>query len=192
MLRPPRAIAGVLLALPGGALIAVFGFLLDEKAYELGGGGAAVGGFLAGAAIVFAVERALAKAGAQRERFGSLIDTAPMAMLVALTLVEDGDIGGAVLATVFGANVALATAAGAEARSWSVAVLGSTLASALTYAVLQSASDTAVALIQAAAIGAVVSMAVGRMLAGAIERRPQAIGLWPALGFGAGFGVSIA
>ena len=108
VIRSPAALTAAAVVLTAGAVICAFGFDLDEKAYELGGGAAATLGTLGGGVFMYVACRMLGRPLAG-PRLGSIVLAAvPASIIVALTVLEDADVGGAILATVFFWNIALA------------------------------------------------------------------------------------
>jgi ZIP family zinc transporter len=194
----PRAIA-LTLGFGAAAFLGVLGFNLDEHAYELAGGGGALIGFVAGALTFFVVNRIVAD---RPITIGASLDALPGAALIALSIVEGGDVGGAVVAGVFLANLgesligsAVMKRAGRSdrliMRLWSVVVLVAGASAALTYLIFNGVSDGAVGAGHAFATGAAVCMLADTLLAGAFEREEPLMGVVIALGFILGFGLSL-
>jgi ZIP family zinc transporter len=218
VLRVPARMIGLSMGFGTGVLIGVLAFNLDEHAYELGGGPGMIIGFAAGALAFFAVDRIVdRRGGADRKRSGgqqsggsgaaitagAVIDGIPESVLIGLTLVEGGDIGGAVVAAVFLSNLseALSGATGLKRagysdrwtwRLWTAVLVASGVASALAYGVLNSASNRPVGVTHAFATGAAFCMLADTLLPEAFGRKEQALGAVIALGFGFGFLLSIA
>jgi hypothetical protein len=188
-LRPPVALVSPAPVFAAGVLVSAFGFELDEKAYELGGGAAAVLG-LVGGAVLFASARVLADRRGGESAWPAILACIPPSVAIAITQVEDGDIGGAIVAAVFLANFAMAAAGGpATLRRWPALAAAAVVSAAVTYLALEPAPDSVVAATQAAAIGAVLCIALGN-LASRASAAPA--GLAATLGFGLGFALSIA
>jgi ZIP family zinc transporter len=188
-LRPPVAIASLAPVFAAGVLVSAFGFELDEKAYELGGGAAAVLG-LVGGAVLFTYARVVADRRGGETAWPAILACIPPSIAIAITQVEDGDIGGAIVAAVFLANFAVAAAGGSVApRRWPALVAAAAVSAAVTYLALENAPDTVVAVTQGAAIGAVLCIALGGL---ASRAGAAPAGLAATLGFGLGFALSIA
>lgn len=205
-------------AFGSAALISVLAFNLDEHAYELAGGGGAVGGFVTGALVFFVVDRILDNRGAayrkrsngprpagRSERaiaLGTALDAVPESVLIAFTIVEGGDVGGAVVAAVFLSNLGESLAgstglrkAGVQnrlvVRMWSGVVLVAGISAMLGYVLFNSASDGVVGFGQAFATGAALCMVADTMLPEAFQRDEPLVGIVIALGFILGFSLSI-
>jgi ZIP family zinc transporter len=200
-----------------GAFVSVLAFNLDEHAYELAGGPATVVGFVAGAIAFFALDRVIdngggdgrKRSGARRGRssdrasaIGMIADGVPESVLIALTIVESGDIGGAVVAAVFLSNLGegLAGATGLRRagrsprfvlRTWTAVAVGAGISAALGYALFNGASDGVVGFGHAAMTGAALCMLADTMLPEAFGREDPMTGIVIALGFILGFGLSL-
>ena len=222
------AVAALVLQVPGraivlamgfgaGSLISVLAFNLDEHAYELAGGSGAVIGFLAGALAFFVADRVIDNwGGAGRKRsaghqphgadraitLGTVLDGVPESVLIALTIVEGGDIGGAVVAAVFLSNlgegldgtVGLRRAGRSNRfilRMWTLVEIAAAVSAAAGYLVFNGASHGVVGFAHAFATGAAVCMLADTMLPEAFEREDPVVGIVIALGFILGFGLSL-
>src|SRR3989442_271502 len=200
-----------------GALISVLAFNLDEHAYELAGGSGAVIGFVTGALAFFVVDRVIDNGGgAARKRsvgrqpygadrvitLGTALDGVPESVLIALTIVEDGDIGGAVVAAVFLSNLgeALTGTVGLKRagrsdrfvlRMWTLVAIAAAVSAASGYLVFNGASHGVVGFAHAFATGAAVCMLADTMLPEVFEREDPAVGIVIAVGFILGFGLSL-
>jgi zinc transporter, ZIP family len=195
----PRVI-GLAAGFGAGVLVSAFDFVLDEKAYELGGAAVAILGLVGGALLFFLAGRSVDRRGLAPRK---VLDAVPESMAIALTLVEDNDIGGAIVAAVFLSNIAEALTTGAGPRLargsresiprlWATVAIAAAVTAAVTYGLLQSASDTLVATTQAAAIGAVLCMTFETLVPVAFANASRALGLVTVIGFGVGFALSLA
>jgi ZIP family zinc transporter len=130
---PQRVVAGVM-AFGAGVLISALAFELVDEAEQVGGLGATVAGFLAGAVVYVAANVLLSRRGAQHRKrsgdqqpsedeeagsgaaiaIGALLDGIPESVVLGLSLLGGGGVGVGVLAAVFISNVpeGLSSAAG--------------------------------------------------------------------------------
>jgi ZIP family zinc transporter len=126
----------------------------------------------------------------------------PESVLIALTIVEGGDVGGAVVAAVFLSNLgeALAGSTGLRLagrsrrfvwRMWAAVVIAAGFSAALGYAVFNGGSDDVVGVGHAAATGAALVMLTDTMLPEAFVGDDPLGGIAIALGFVLGFGLSL-
>ena len=193
---------GAAIVVTAGAVICSFGFDLDEKAYELGGGAAATLGVIGGALALYVAARMLDRPAPGAGVSALLLPALPASVVIAITVVEDGDVGGAIMLTVFLWNIAYGAwvvtglhdagrLSSEVLRPFSIAVIVSGLAAGLAYAALESAPDGVVATAHAAGIGATLCAVVDAMVPIAIAAQVRAVGALALLGFGTGFGLSI-
>ena len=215
---PPRVVAGVM-AYGSGVLISALAFELVAEANDQGGLTATAGGFLAGAVAYVAANVVLARRGARHRKrssdqqpseteaggsgaaiaVGALLDGVPESVVLGLSLLNGG-VGVAVLAAIFISNLpeGLSSAAGMKraGRSagyvfgvWGGIAVASGLAALAGALVLQDASGTTVAVINAIAAGAILAMVADTMIPEAFERAHLFTGLISALGFLTAFAV---
>jgi ZIP family zinc transporter len=132
---------------------------------------------------------------------GIVLDGIPESIVIGLTLLGGGSIELALVAAVFLSNVpeSVAATAGLRGRGWSGAKITglwfavafvSGLAALLGYAILGSASSGAVALVNAFAAGAIITMLVDTMIPEAYEHARLEAGLATTLGFGVAVALS--
>jgi ZIP family zinc transporter len=202
-----RRLVGLVMGFGAGALISAVSFELTAEAFELGGADAVSLGLASGALCYFGANRALASRGGRRRGgrtspeessrallLGAVLDGIPESAVIGITLIGGGEVGAAMVAAVFVSNLPESFAATAEIRDrapersrvlagWVVVVAVCTLASALGYVGLDGASGDAVALIQAFAAGAVLTMLADTMMPEAFEHGGDATGLVTVLGF---------
>lgn len=125
---------------------------------------------------------------------GAVLDGIPESAVIGISLLAGAGVSVAVLAAVFISNLpeAIASSAGMHKERiatrhilliWTVVVLVSGGAAALGYGLLQGASDNTVALIEAFAGGAVLTMLVDVMIPEARKEGGLAVGLATVLGF---------
>jgi ZIP family zinc transporter len=132
---------------------------------------------------------------------GIVLDGIPESIVIGLTLLGGASIELALVAAVFLSNVpeSVAATAGLRARGWSggrvtglwlAVALVSGLAALVGYAVLGSFSSGAVALVNAFAAGAILTMLVDTMIPEAYEHARLEAGLATTLGFGVAVALS--
>jgi ZIP family zinc transporter len=130
--------------------------------------------------------------------FGAVLDGIPESAVIGLSLLEGGSVGVAVLAAVFISNMpeALSSSSGMRASgsgtahiliTWGWVVGASAIAAAAGYGLLEGASDNSIALIQAFAGGAVLTMLADTMMPQAYQHGGRAVGLLTVLGFAAAY-----
>ena len=143
---PHRVVAAVM-GFGGGVLIALLSVDLMEKAFEEGGAGPTIGGFLIGALVFCVINWLLAKRGAQHRKrcggcvqqpteakakgsglaiaVGALLDGVPESIVIGLSLVGGEKIGMGLVAGFFLANVpqGLSSASGMKEAGRSAAYI---------------------------------------------------------------------
>jgi len=212
-LPTPDSLRGLLMGFGAGALISAITFDLTLEAHQLAGADAVAIGLAGGALAFFLVDRIVDRRGGHRRKhsgghddggspeaivLGSLMDGLPEALVIGITLLEGGGLGVAVIGAVFLSNVpeGLSASVGFAARGysrryiysvWAVVVLATAVTAALGNALLGGASDLVLALIEAFAAGAVLTMLADTMMPEAFERGGHLVGLATVLGFGASF-----
>ena len=202
----PRLI-GLVMGFGAGALISAVSFELTEEALELGGSDATAAGLALGALAYFSGDRLIARRGGGERMhhkrsdegssrallLGAVLDGIPESAVIGITLLEGG-VGAAMLAAVFVSNLPESFAAVAGARSdadspprvlarWALVVVACAASSALGYVLLDGASGDLVALIQAFAAGAVLTMLADTMMPEAYRNGGPAVGLVVVFGF---------
>jgi zinc transporter, ZIP family len=131
---------------------------------------------------------------------GALLDGVPESVVLGLSLLGGGGVGTAVLVAIFISNLpeGLSSASGMKnaGRSagyvfgvWGGIALASGLAALVGALVLQDASGTTVAVINAVAAGAILAMIADTMIPEAFERAQLFTGLITAVGFLTAFAV---
>lgn len=205
----PAKVIGAVMAFGAGVLISALAFELTAEAFDASGGREVVLGLLAGALVFYAGDRALDRmGGADRKRsggqqsgsaagglvLGALLDGIPESVAIGVSLVDGGSVGVAIVAAVFLSNVpegmSAATGLVKAGRSrrwvlvlWVVVAVASGVAALLGYALLGGASRSVVAVIQAFAAGAILTMLADTMMPEAFESRGRSVGLFTSLGF---------
>ena len=212
-------VIGLVLAFGAGTLISAVAFELTEEAFHLGGADAVVIGLAAGAIAYYLGSVAIARRGGARRMaasgrddgdssaallLGAILDGIPESAVIGITVLEGGSVGVPILAAVFLSNLpeSISSSKGMCDQGiglrrvlgrWILVVLACTIAAGAGYAALEDASDNAIALIQAFAGGAVLTMLADTMIPEAYSHglrkdapRPwldKAVGLATVLGF---------
>lgn len=205
---PPRAI-GLVMALGAGVLISAVAFELTEAAFQSSGGTVVTGGLLAGAMTFFIGDLVIdSRGGSNRKRsgneqaggsamalvLGALLDGIPESVAIGASLLGGGAVGIPVVVAVFLSNIpeglAASTGLRAAGRSvrwvlalWASVVVVSGIAAGLGFAFLGGADSTAVAVTQAFAAGAILTMLADTMMPEALEKGGNSAGLVTTLGF---------
>jgi zinc transporter, ZIP family len=133
---------------------------------------------------------------------GIVLDGIPESVALGLTLLGGEGVSAAMLAAVFLSNLpeAVAATSGFEksgrSRRWTIGlwvaiVAASGLASLAGYALLQDASGTAVAVVNAFAAGAILTMLADTMMPEAFEFGGRLVGLLTTLGFALAVGIAV-
>jgi zinc transporter, ZIP family len=209
----PRRWVALLVAFGSGALISALAFDLTEEAFAAGGPLAVAGGLAAGAATFFVGDQLLHRRGGARRGarmrqrsssgpaivLGALLDGIPESIVLGSTLLMGGGIGLPFLAAVFISNLPESLTAAVDLRAeghasrWIIALwVGvaaiSSLAAAVGYAALSGMeSSMTVALIQAFAAGAILTMLVDTLIPEAFADGGDLTGLATVLGFALAF-----
>jgi ZIP family zinc transporter len=206
---------GLIMAFGAGVLISAVAFELVEEAAKTSDSGVGAGLF-AGALTFFAGNAWLDRRGAaDRKRssgkqasgfamaivLGIVLDGVPESAVIGLTLLEEGEVGVAILAAVFLSNLpeAIAATSGLSKAGWKPArVMGlwlgvaavSGLSALLGYVLLDGASERLIAIVLAFAGGAILTMLADTMMPEAFENGGRGVGLLTTLGFGVAFFIS--
>lgn len=214
----PNRVIGLVMGFGTGVLISAAAFELTVEGYELAGGTPVVLGLLAGGLTFYAGDAAIDRVGGHRRKspggpaagagaaalvLGSMLDGIPESAAIGVTLLGGGAVGLPVVAAVFLSNVPESLSAtkgmlhaGRTPRYvvtlWVGVAAVCTIASALGYAVLGGAGDTALAATQAFAAGAILTMLADTMVPEAVEHAGSLVGLVTVLGFVAAFLLSVA
>lgn len=203
-----KRVVGLVLGFGAGALISAVSFELTEESLRLGGADATAAGLALGAFTFFAGDQLLDRRGARNRQMvrdesegsgttlllGALLDGLPESAVIGTTLIGGGEIGVAVVVAVFLSNLPEAIggstgmrAAGASNRhvllAWTAVVVACGAASGLGYALLDGASDSALALLQSFAAGGVLVLLANSMIPDAKKQGGSLTGLFTVLGF---------
>jgi ZIP family zinc transporter len=209
---------GLVMAFGSGVLISAVAFELTSEAFERGGGLQVTLGLAAGALAFFGGDWVLDHTGGQHRKrsggqqaagaagaivLGSLLDGIPESVAIGVSLLEGGTVGVAVVAAVFLSNVPESLSAATGLRKaghsprwilglWLAVALASAAAAALGFLVLGGAPPQTVAVVQAFAAGAILTMLADTMMPEAFEHGGTSVGLLTCLGFTAAFLLSRA
>lgn len=213
---PQRLIAAIM-AFGSGVLISALSFELMDEAFRQGGFNATAGGFLGGAIVFTAANRALASFGAKHRKrstgrqpeegngvalaVGALMDGIPESIVIGLSLLKGGAVSVVTVAAIFLSNIpeGLSSAAGMKraGRSaryvfgiWGGIALASGAAALVGYSVFQQFSPAVIAATTAVAAGAILAMLVDTMIPEAFEEAHDFAGLITVAGFLAAFALS--
>jgi zinc transporter, ZIP family len=214
---PPRVI-GLVMAFGAGVLISAVAFELTEEAFKTSGGLPVVLGLAGGALTFFVGDWILDHHGGNNRKrsggqqaggaaaaivLGALLDGIPESVAIGVSLLGGGSVGFAVVAAVFLSNVpeSLSAATGlrkaGHSRTWilglwlGVAVL-SAVAAAAGYALLGGAPPVTIAVTQAFAAGAILTMLADTMMPEGFENAGSTVGLVTCFGFVTAFLLSHA
>lgn len=209
-----RTIA-LVMAFGAGVLISALAFELTEDAYDASGAREVVVGLALGAVTFYLGDRWLDRVGGRHRKrssgeqagpggdakglvLGALLDGIPESAAIGITLVAGQGVGVAVVAAVFLSNVpeSMSAATGllkaGHSRRWilglwtAVAVMSGVVAAA-AYALLGDSSPGVLAVIQAFAAGAILTMLADTMMPEAFENGGTLVGLVTTSGFALAF-----
>jgi ZIP family zinc transporter len=207
--RPSRRVIGLVMGFGAGVLISAVAFELTAEAIDRGGGDATTAGLAAGSLAFFAGDLAIDRWGGERRKsmqgqaaggaglaiaLGALMDGIPESAAIGVTLLEGGGVGVAMVVAVFLSNLPEAISASVGMRNagrrkgwilglWAAVTLASTLAAALGFGLLDGASQDLIAVIQAFAAGAILTMLADTMMPEAFEHGGNVVGLVTTAGF---------
>ncbi len=209
-------VIGLVMAFGSGVLVSALSFELVEEAYTASGGPAVVLGLLSGSLVFFVGDGLVDRRGGHRRKsptgpqagagatalvLGALLDGIPESAAIGVSLVDSSGVGVAVVAAVFLSNVPEALSASTGMRKagrsiryilylWVAVTAASSLAAAAGFAFLAGQPVMAVAVVQAFAAGAILTMLADTMLPEAVEHAGPLVGVVAALGFTAAFLIS--
>jgi ZIP family zinc transporter len=207
LLRPwPRRAVGLVLGFGAGALISAVSFELAEDGVEIGGGVAVGIGLAAGALTYYVCDTAIerrsghANAGAALA-LGAFLDGLPEQLVLGLGIALGDGVSAGLLGAIFVSNlpeaIGSATAMQSAGRSrrevvilWAGVAAICTLATAVGFAIADTASDTLQGGINGFAAGALVVMLVDSMIPEATRQAGRTTGLVTTLGFAVAAGMS--
>jgi ZIP family zinc transporter len=216
---PARAI-GLVMAFGAGVLISALAFELTKDAYDQAGAREVVLGLALGALTFYVGDRWLDRVGGRHRKrssgaqagpgpdakglvLGALLDGIPESAAIGITLVGGKPVGIAVVAAVFLSNVPEAMSAATGLRKaghsrrwilllWTAVALMAGVVAAAAYALLGGSSPGVLAVIQAFAAGAILTMLADTMMPEAFENGGRLVGLVTTAGFALAFLLSQA
>ena len=210
-LRASKRAVGLVMGFGAGALIASVSFELTEDAFELSGGGPLALGLALGALTYFVGDTSIDRMGSTAARgdsglallLGAALDGLPESLIIGLSLTLGGSIEVAFLASVAVSNLpegfASATEeheAGVATRTilvrWLAVVICSAVFGAVGFALFDELSVRAVALTEAFAAGALLTMVMDTMAPEAFRDAGPTTGLIAVAGFAFAFLLSVA
>jgi zinc transporter, ZIP family len=216
LVRPvsSRAI-GLVMAFGAGVLISALAFELTKDAYDESGAREVVVGLALGALTFYVGDRLLDRVGGQHRKrssgrqagpeddtkglvLGTLLDGIPESAAIGITLVGGRSVGVAVVAAVFLSNVPEAMSAATGLRKaghssrwilglWSAVAIMAGVVAGLSYVLLGDSSPAVLAVIQAFAAGAILTMLADTMMPEAFENGGRLVGLVTTGGFALAF-----
>jgi len=211
--HPSRRVIGLVMGFGSGVLISAVAFELTRESFARGGTDAVALGLAAGALAFFAGDWIIdhrggdhrKRSGGQQEGgsasaivLGAMMDGIPESVAIGVSLLGGGTVGIPVVAAVFLSNVPESLSAATGLRKaghstrwilglWTGVALVSAAAAALGYLLLGGASPDVVALIQAFAAGAILTMLADTMMPEGFEHGGSTVGLVTVLGFALAF-----
>lgn len=213
----PGKVLGGIMAFGSGVLISAVAFeLVDEANATTDGNWAVAVGLAAGALAFFAGDLLIDRAGGKHRKsskahgddsegkaimFGTILDGIPESIVIGLGLIGGETVSAAMVAAVFLSNLpeAIGSTSGMKQSGWSApklfgmwaaVALISGISSMLGFAVFDSASDEAVAIVLAFAGGALLTMLIDTMVPEAFKMNGAVAGLLTTLGFGIAYAIS--
>ena len=217
-LRASNRVVGIVMGFGAGVLISALAFELTSEAYDTSGGTPVVLGLVAGSLVFFVGDWIIDRKGGHRRKspngpqagasastlvLGSLLDGIPESAAIGVSLIGGGHVGIPVVAAVFLSNVPESLSASSGMRKagrstryilglWLAVRAASTVAAALGYGVLSGASGDVIAVIEAFAAGAILTMLADTMMPEAMEHAGALVGLVTVVGFASAFLLSMA
>jgi ZIP family zinc transporter len=212
-LRLSSRLVGLIMGFGAGVLISALAFDLTHEAYTRGGRDAVAIGLFAGGLTFFVGDWIVDRRGGEHRKrsggqqaggsstailLGALLDGIPESAAIGVTLVEGKGVGVAFVAAVFLSNVPEAASAATGMKKagrspryvfglWTAVLALSTVAAAVGFATLGGASATVVAIVQAFAAGAILTMLADTMMPEAFEHSGSLVGLVTMAGFATAF-----
>ncbi len=210
--RVPSRVVGVVMAFGAGVLISAVAFELVEESFERSGALPVVVGLVAGALTFYVGDWILDhRGGRHRKRsggqqasgaagaivLGAMLDGIPESAAIGVSLLSGG-VGIAMVAAVFLSNVPESLSAAVGLRKaehsarwilglWLTVAVISAAAAAAGYGLLGGASPATIAVVQAFAAGAILTMLADTMMPEGFEDAGSTVGLVTCAGFIAAF-----
>jgi ZIP family zinc transporter len=212
----PRRMVALLMGFGAGALTSAVAFDLTEEAFRLGGTALTAIGLAAGALTFFlgdvAIERWRAAASAVDAHapstglaivLGALLDGVPESVVLGASLIGGAGVSPSFLAAVVLSNVPEGVGGTRDLRDeghhpaliiglWVAVALASAVAAGLGFALLDEMSSEPLAIVEAFAAGAILTMLADSMFPEAFTNGGRASGLATVLGFATAFFLSTA
>ena len=208
VLRTPPRVVGLVMAFGGGVLISAVAFDLVEEGFASAGATPVLVGLVAGALTFYGGDWILDnRGGRDRKRsggqqaggaagaivLGTMLDGIPESAAIGVSLL-DGGVGVAVVAAVFLSNVPESMSAAVGLRSaghpprwilglWLAVAVLSAGAAAAGYGLLGGAPPDTIAIVQAFAAGAILTMLADTMMPEAFKNAGNSVGLVTCAGF---------
>jgi ZIP family zinc transporter len=205
----PRRIVALVMGFGAGALISALSFDLADEAFEAAGALTTGIGLAAGALTFYVGNWLLKRSGRQRRRqvasaggmalvLGALLDGIPESIVLGASLLSGLGISVSFLAAVFISNVPEGIAGARDLkdegqprsrilRLWVLVALASGVAAGVGNLLLGDTDPWVVALVQAFAGGAILTMLADSMMPEAFEYGGDAVGLATVFGFAVAF-----
>jgi ZIP family zinc transporter len=207
-----QKVIGLIMAFGAGVLISALAFELTADAFHRGGADSVALGLAGGAVSFFVGDLIIDRRGGNHRKrsggqqgssgmpivLGALMDGIPESVAIGVSLVGHGSVAAPVVVAVFLSNVPESLSAATGLRKaghstryilalWAAVTLASTIAAAVGYQFLGGASGGTIAVIQAFAAGAILTMLADTMMPEAFEHGGSAVGLLTVLGFALAF-----
>jgi zinc transporter, ZIP family len=214
----PRHVIGLVMAFGAGVLLSAVAYDLVEEAFGVAEGGFWIAaGLTAGAFTFYLGDLFIDRMGGANRKsavgsdqtqsplaivLGIVLDGIPESIVIGLTLLAGVGVDLAVVIAVFLSNVPEAIAATTGLREsgwtgrqtvalWLLVMAASGAAAAVGFAVFGSFGGNAVALVDAFAAGAILTMLADTMIPEAYQFAGAKVGLATTLGFGLAFALSV-
>ena len=208
---------GVVMAFGAGVLISAVAYELVGEAFDIADGAGIIAlGLFAGCAAFSLGDGLIDRlGGASRKHsrgdqasgsplaivLGIVLDGIPESIVLGLTILTTGSVSAAFLVAVFLSNLpeAVAATSGLVAARWrrsrvlglwGAVMLTSGLAALAGYGLLENASPTTIAFINAFAGGAILTMLADTMMPEAFEHGGKLVGIFTTLGFAVAFAIT--
>jgi ZIP family zinc transporter len=200
----PERQVGIVLAFGAGALISAVAFELTEEGIKLAGLGWVALGMAGGALTYFFMDRSIESrfgGGGTGLALGAFLDGIPEQLVLGIGIAAGGGVSVGLLAAIFVSNVPEAVGSATEMekhgrtkaqilRLWLGVAAICTVATVGGWAIADSASGEALAIINGYAAGALLVMLTDSMIPGAWEDAGRLAGLVTTLGFAVALGLS--